>query len=86
MAIKVVDINAFEKANSSMEDIRKEIQIMSKLNHINVMNYYVSFLSDRELWLVMPLIEAGSIENVLSWRRSNSPLNRVDNGEEDGGL
>ena len=52
-----------------MEDIRKEIQIMSKLNHINVMNYYVSFLSDRELWLVMPLIEAGSIENVLSWRR-----------------
>jgi len=69
VAIKVVDINAFEKANSSMEDIRKEIQIMSKLNHTNVMNYYVSFLSDRELWLVMPLIEAGSIENVLSWRR-----------------
>lgn len=69
MAIKVVDINAFERANSSMEDIRKEIQIMSKLNHVNVMNYYVSFLSDRELWLVMPLIEAGSIENVLSWRR-----------------
>lgn len=58
---------------------------MSKLNHTNVMNYYVSFLSDRELWLVMPLIEAGSIENVLSWRRQNSLL--INNGhEDDGGL
>ena len=60
---------------------------MSKLNHINVMNYYVSFLSDRELWLVMPLIEAGSIENVLSWRKSITQNNSENyTKRDDGGL
>jgi serine/threonine protein kinase len=44
-----------------MEDMRKEINILSKCNHANVLKYYVSFLNQKELWLVMPLIDGGSL-------------------------
>ena len=48
-----------------MEDIRKEIHIMSQCRHKNVVSYYVSFTDDSDLWLVMPLLGAGSVDKVL---------------------
>ena len=48
-----------------MEDVRREIQIMSSCRHKNVVTYYVSFLDDSDLWLVMPLLGAGSVADVL---------------------
>jgi serine/threonine-protein kinase OSR1/STK39 len=47
-----------------MEDIRKEIQIMSSCRHKNVVSYFVSFTDHSDLWLVMPLL-AGSVADVL---------------------
>jgi len=44
-----------------MNDIRKEINIMSSCKHANVISYYVSFIDDSDLWLVMPLLGAGSL-------------------------
>lgn len=48
-----------------MEDVRREIQIMWSCHHKNVVTYYVSFLDDSDLWLVMPLLGAGSVADVL---------------------
>ena len=48
-----------------MDDIRKEIQIMSSCRHENVISYYVSFTDCSDLWLVMPLLGAGSVADVL---------------------
>ena len=48
-----------------MEDIRKEIQIMSSCRHKNVVSYFVSFTEHSDLWLVMPLLGAGSVADVL---------------------
>ena len=48
-----------------MDDIRKEIQIMSSCRHENVISYYVSFTDCSDLWLVMPLLGAGSVGDVL---------------------
>jgi serine/threonine-protein kinase OSR1/STK39 len=39
---------------------------MSTCNHPNISNYYVSFLSDKELWIVMPLMEGGTLKNILN--------------------
>ena len=60
----------FEK-NSSIEETRKEIQLMSNCCHENVLSYYVSFLSDKELWLVMPLLAAGSLKDVMTNQAKN---------------
>ena len=48
-----------------MDDIRKEINIMSSCRHKNVVSYYVSFIDDSDLWLVMPLLGAGSLNDVI---------------------
>ena len=53
-----------------MEDVRREIQIMSSCRHKNVVTYYVSFLDDSDLWLVMPLLGAGSVADVLKLKFS----------------
>ena len=65
VAIKVIQLDAFSK-HHQMDDLRKEINIISKCNHPNVLKYYVSFLNGKELWLVMPFIEGGSLRNIIS--------------------
>ena len=39
---------------------------MSSCKHENVINYYVSFIDDTDLWLIMPLLGAGSLEDILN--------------------
>jgi serine/threonine-protein kinase OSR1/STK39 len=61
VAIKIISLDRFDSKRHSMEEMRKEINILSKCNHANVLKYYVSFLNQKELWLVMPLIDGGSL-------------------------
>lgn len=63
VAIKIVDLEHFQ--DGSMDDMRKEINIMSTCRHQNVVSYYVSFIDDSDLWLVMPLLGAGSLSDVI---------------------
>jgi len=63
VAIKIVNMELFQDGN--MDDIRKEINIMSSCKHGNVISYYVSFIDDTDLWLVMPLLGAGSMHDVI---------------------
>ena len=44
---------------------------MSSCRHDNVINYYVSFIDDSDLWLIMPLLGAGSLEDVLNLKFNN---------------
>ena len=48
-----------------MDDIRKEITIMSQCHHENIVPYYTSFIDVTDLWLVMPLLNAGSLIDVI---------------------
>jgi serine/threonine-protein kinase OSR1/STK39 len=63
VAIKIVDLEHFQDGN--MEDIRKEINIMQSCRHPNVVSYFVSFTNESDLWLVMPLLEGGSVSDVM---------------------
>jgi serine/threonine-protein kinase OSR1/STK39 len=63
VAIKVVDLEQFQ--DNSIEEIRKEISIMSTCFHKNVVACYVSFIEDSDLWLVMPVLGAGSCADIM---------------------
>ena len=74
-AIKIVNMELFE--DDSMDDIRKEINIMASCKHPNVINYYCSFVDETDLWLVMPILEAGSLEDVLKKKFKNGIKDEV---------
>lgn len=62
VAIKVIDLEWF---HASLEDIYKEIQVMSLSSHPNVVRYITSFLQGHDLWVVMPLLTGGSVRSLL---------------------
>lgn len=62
VAIKTLDL---ERCNSNLDDIRREAQTMSLINHPNVVKAYCSFVVDRSLWVVMPYMAGGSCLHIM---------------------
>lgn len=73
VAIKIIDLDKFE--DFSIDELKKEINVMSQYSHPNLISSYISFIDRSELCIVMPLIDAGSLLDVLN--------NSFKNGIED---
>ena len=58
VAFKIIDLDKFEDFN--IDEVKKEINIMSQYSHKNIISSYISFIDKSELCIVMPLIDAGS--------------------------
>ncbi|KAL2902935.1 Serine/threonine-protein kinase fray2 [Bienertia sinuspersici] len=53
VAIKCLDL---DRCNSNLDDIRREAQMMSLIDHPNLVRAYCSFVVERNLWVVMPFM------------------------------
>ncbi|XP_058770678.1 serine/threonine-protein kinase BLUS1-like [Vicia villosa] len=62
VAVKSLDL---DRCNSNFEDIRKEAQIMSLIDHRNVVKSYCSFVVDHKLWVIMPFMAQGSCLHLM---------------------
>ncbi|KAI8901591.1 kinase-like domain-containing protein [Globomyces pollinis-pini] len=62
VAIKIIDM---EKSEDEIDDIQKEIHIMSQLYSPYITKYYGSFIKKSKLWIVMEFCEGGSCFELL---------------------
>jgi len=62
VAIKTLQL---EKYKDTLDDIRKEISIMSQMRHPNLVRVVSSFVWHDELWIVMPLLVGGSCHAMM---------------------
>ncbi|CAN0862630.1 Serine/threonine-protein kinase fray2 [Linum grandiflorum] len=62
VAIKILD---FERENVDLANISREVQTMILVDHPNVLKSHCSFVSDHNLWVVMPFMAGGSCLHIL---------------------
>ncbi|XP_058084648.1 serine/threonine-protein kinase BLUS1-like [Magnolia sinica] len=62
VAVKCLD---FDRCNSNLDDIRREAQTMSLIDHPNVIRAYCSFVVEQFLWVVMPFMAEGSCLHLM---------------------
>ncbi|GFQ04496.1 serine/threonine-protein kinase fray2 [Phtheirospermum japonicum] len=62
VAIKILD---FERSNCDLNNISRELQLMVLVDHPNVLKSHCSFVSNHNLWVVMPYMSGGSCLHIL---------------------
>ncbi|XP_014513537.1 serine/threonine-protein kinase BLUS1 [Vigna radiata var. radiata] len=62
VAVKCLDL---DRCNSNLDDIRREAQTMSLIEHPNVVRAFCSFVVDRSLWVVMGFMAQGSCLHLM---------------------
>ncbi|XP_042449916.1 serine/threonine-protein kinase 4-like isoform X1 [Zingiber officinale] len=71
VAIKVIDL---EEAEDDVEDIQKEIAVLSQCRSPYITDYYGSHLYQTKLWIVMEYMAGGSVADLL---QSGPPLDEM---------
>ncbi|KAL2600942.1 hypothetical protein AAZV13_10G140100 [Glycine max] len=62
VAVKCLDL---DRCNSNLDDIRREAQTMSLIEHPNVVRAFCSFVVERSLWVVMGFMAQGSCLHLM---------------------
>ncbi|XP_031103676.1 serine/threonine-protein kinase OSR1 [Ipomoea triloba] len=62
VAVKILD---FERDNCDLSNVFREAQTMVLVDHPNVLKSHCSFVSDHNLWVVMPFMAGGSCLHIL---------------------
>eukprot|EP00158_Paraphelidium_tribonemae_P006360 Partr_v1_DN27787_c0_g1_i4_m67222 putative ste20-related kinase adaptor len=63
VAIKSMDLDQFER--NQIDELRKELQVMSLCKHPNLLNVKGSFVVGSKLYIVTPFLSAGSCLDIM---------------------
>lgn len=63
VAIRIIDL---DELTASLEDISRDIKVMSLSSHPNVVPFSTCFVAGNDLWVVMPLLTGGSVNSLLA--------------------
>ena len=63
VAIKIIDLDSFQV---DIYQLRKTLSSWLNVDHPNLVKYYGSFISDKELWVVSELLDCGSLNHIIS--------------------
>ncbi|GAM19384.1 hypothetical protein SAMD00019534_025590 [Acytostelium subglobosum LB1] len=69
VAIKIVDLE--KAAADCVEDLLREVKVMTENNHPNLIQYHTSFLNGSCLWLVLDYLGAGSLADIIKDKYPN---------------
>lgn len=65
VAVKCMDLDS---CNSNLKNVSEEAQLMSLVDHPNVIKAYCSFIVDHFLWVIMPYMDGGSCLHIMKIR------------------
>eukprot|EP00045_Choanoeca_perplexa_P008396 m.77630 g.77630 ORF g.77630 m.77630 type:complete len:707 (+) comp14477_c0_seq1:115-2235(+) len=70
VAVKKIDL---EKMSTDLADIQNELVVMKSFEHDNLVKYYQSFVVKSDLWIVLELMDCGSMLDVLRFKEKTAP-------------
>eukprot|EP00730_Choanoeca_flexa_P003845 TRINITY_DN11519_c0_g2_i2.p1 TRINITY_DN11519_c0_g2~~TRINITY_DN11519_c0_g2_i2.p1 ORF type:complete len:391 (+),score=76.77 TRINITY_DN11519_c0_g2_i2:126-1298(+) len=70
VAVKKIDL---EKTTTDLTDIQNELMVMKSFEHENLVKYYQSFVVRSELWIVLELMDCGSMLDILRYKEKSAP-------------
>ncbi|RLN43021.1 serine/threonine-protein kinase fray2-like isoform X2 [Panicum miliaceum] len=62
VAVKCLDL---DQLNNNIDEVQREAQIMSLIDHPNVIRAYCSFVVEHSLWVIMPFMTEGSCLHLM---------------------
>ena len=68
-AMKIIDLNNNDKFSANLLDMEKyynnEIELITKLNHQNIVKYYKSFTENNKIYIIMEYFDNGDLDNYI---------------------